>query len=49
MVLEEKGSNLSGGQRARVSLARSLYFDSDILLLDDPIAAVDTKVAHQIN
>ena len=35
----EGGSQLSGGQRARVSFARALYCDSDIVLLDDPLAA----------
>jgi ABC-type multidrug transport system fused ATPase/permease subunit len=40
----EAGSNLSGGQRARISLARSLYAGSDILLLDDPLSAVDGNV-----
>ncbi len=44
----EKGITLSGGQKARLALARSLYGDADILLLDDPISAVDSKVAKQI-
>ena len=33
------GSQLSGGQKARIALARVLYRDSDILLLDDPLSA----------
>ncbi|CAL8263711.1 unnamed protein product [Lota lota] len=43
----ERGANLSGGQRQRVSLARALYSERPILLLDDPLSAVDTRVgAH---
>lgn len=47
-VIGEKGVNLSGGQRARLSLARALYADADIYLLDDPLAAVDGTVAKRI-
>ncbi|MEQ2279148.1 hypothetical protein AMECASPLE_006478, partial [Ameca splendens] len=44
----ERGANLSGGQRQRVSLARALYSDRPILLLDDPLSAVDTCVGSHI-
>lgn len=47
-VVGEKGVNLSGGQKARVSLARAVYSDADIYLLDDVLAAVDPKVAANI-
>ena len=39
---------LSGGQRQRISLARALYFDGDILLLDDPLSSVDPCVRNHI-
>jgi ABC-type multidrug transport system fused ATPase/permease subunit len=44
----ERGVSLSGGQRARVSLARGLYARADVLLLDDPLSAVDQSVAAHI-
>jgi ATP-binding cassette subfamily C (CFTR/MRP) protein 1 len=44
----EKGINLSGGQKARVSLARAVYADADIVLMDDPISALDANVKKKI-
>ena len=41
----EKGVNLSGGQKAIISLARALYSNASILLLDDILSAVDVHVA----
>ncbi|XP_075719658.1 ATP-binding cassette sub-family C member 10 [Rhinoderma darwinii] len=44
----ENGVTLSGGQKARVSLARAVYQEKNIYLLDDPLAAVDTDVAAHL-
>lgn len=44
----EKGVNLSGGQKARLGLARAVYANKDIYLMDDPISALDAHVRKQI-
>ncbi|KAJ2609708.1 hypothetical protein H4S08_003934 [Coemansia sp. RSA 1365] len=44
----EKGITLSGGQKARVSLARAVYARADVYILDDPLAAVDAHVGKHI-
>ena len=47
-IVGERGVVLSGGQRARVSLARAVYAEGELYLLDDPLSAVDSKVADHI-
>ena len=44
----EKGVNLSGGQKSRIALARALYSDKEIYILDDPISALDMDVGMKI-
>ncbi|KAI1399857.1 P-loop containing nucleoside triphosphate hydrolase protein [Hypoxylon fuscum] len=44
----ERGANLSGGQRQRVNLARAVYADSDLVLLDDPLSSVDARVGRHL-
>lgn len=46
--LGDKGVNLSGGQKARLSLARTCYKDADIYLFDDVLSAVDSRVGKYI-
>ena len=47
-VVGERGEVLSGGQQARVTLARAVYANADLYLLDDPLSAVDFKVGQHI-
>ncbi|GAB1301114.1 ATP-binding cassette sub-family C member 10 [Apodemus speciosus] len=44
----ERGVTLSGGQRARIALARAVYQEKTLYLLDDPLAAVDADVANHL-
>jgi ABC-type multidrug transport system fused ATPase/permease subunit len=44
----EKGLNLSGGQKQRIALARALYQESDIYLIDDCLSALDSYVGKNI-
>jgi len=47
-VVGDRGVQCSGGQRSRIGLARVFYKDPEVLLLDDPLSAVDTTVARSI-
>ena len=47
-LVGERGVTLSGGQKARVNLARAIYRKADVYILDDPLSAVDSAVARHI-
>lgn len=48
LQIGERGLNLSGGQKQRISLARAVYSNKDVVLLDDPLSAVDAHVGKHI-
>ncbi|XP_058061172.1 ATP-binding cassette sub-family C member 4-like [Anopheles bellator] len=47
-MIGERGAALSGGQKARISLARAVYRRADVFLLDDPLSAVDAHVGKHL-
>ena len=46
--INSTSANVSGGQKARISLARCLYKEADLYLLDDPLSSIDSKVGNKI-
>jgi len=44
--LGDRGVNVSGGQKQRISLARATYADADVILLDDPLSALDAQARN---
>ncbi|QSZ29358.1 hypothetical protein DSL72_003872 [Monilinia vaccinii-corymbosi] len=44
----ERGITVSGGQKQRMNIARAIYFDADLILMDDPLSAVDAHVGRHI-
>ncbi|KAJ0292060.1 hypothetical protein CBS470a_003113 [Colletotrichum nupharicola] len=44
----ERGITVSGGQKQRINIARAIYFNADIILMDDPLSAVDAEVGRHV-
>jgi ABC-type multidrug transport system fused ATPase/permease subunit len=47
-IISENGKNISGGQRQRIALARALYHDFDLLILDEPFSEMDREAENDI-
>ena len=47
-LVGERGMSLSGGQRSRIGLARAVYANADVILMDDPLSAVDLNVGKHL-
>lgn len=44
----DRGTNISGGQKQRVAIARALFANADVVLLDDPLSALDSRVGRAV-
>jgi ABC-type multidrug transport system fused ATPase/permease subunit len=44
----DRGVNVSGGQKQRIAIARALYADADIVMMDDPLSALDARVGRAV-
>lgn len=44
----DRGVNVSGGQKQRIAIARALYADADVVLMDDPLSALDARVGRAV-
>lgn len=44
----DRGTNVSGGQKQRIAIARALYANADVVLLDDPLSALDSRVGRAV-